>query len=620
MMTESGASNVVPLRRRMPVVRSECVDGPRPCPHTACRYHLFDTVTRAKRERLDAGAEQMVETCALDVADRGVSRLEQVAEILGSTRQLVQMIEARAVARLKARTSRSSLGALREHWEDLDAREESLSPLASIVDSESTYKGGHSEPDRDPDEPIGPSRFADASSTDESDCGFVWRLYDRECREREAKARGEYLEVRGVPVSPTHARVLRFLGDRKSPDGRGATFLEIAEGIGVEGESSMGRSASARNICLPLRELGVIGWDRTSGVRIVDGSLIGAPAPVNAAPHETHSEEPMDLQASIVASVRAKGTATVKELAEGAGLRIDLVRRAVDGLIDAGALRRNEAMRLEIAEPVPVAAPIEQPAAEKADHDRGDRSPRDEIASFVDVEDGRSIDELVERFGWKNTETARARLTKIKKDGAVVNVAGRWYSPARAPVPAAGDALTAGAVPLTVGQAAIFETVRAAVARGQHPGHNELANATGRSGVYDILHSLRAAGMLAWETADARGIGKRFRILRTDYVQTDAKAGAFRRARSMVAAPAAPPAPIVLAPAEAQHLVAESEKMSRAFASRESAAPAPADPTVDGMHALLKKLEGERDEARARVEELGKKIDAVRAFLTAFAA
>lgn len=70
-----------------PATRAECIDGPRPCPHVACRYHLT--------------AE--AHSCALDVADVGPQLLDTVGKLLGVTEERVRQIEAGAIRRLKAR-------------------------------------------------------------------------------------------------------------------------------------------------------------------------------------------------------------------------------------------------------------------------------------------------------------------------------------------------------------------------------------------------------------------------------------------------------------------------------------------------------------------------------------
>jgi hypothetical protein len=89
----------------------------RPCMFLACRYHLSAEVTpygsiRVMAEDLEAEKE----TCALDVADRGVHTLEYVGEILHITRERTRQIEEASYRKV-----RESPGALtrnlREHAE-----------------------------------------------------------------------------------------------------------------------------------------------------------------------------------------------------------------------------------------------------------------------------------------------------------------------------------------------------------------------------------------------------------------------------------------------------------------------------------------------------------------------
>jgi hypothetical protein len=97
--------------RRLPVVRGECADGDRPCPFISCVYHLFLDVspsTGAIKVNFpdlwddDGGIrfDEMPETCALDVAERGGATLDRVARITNLTRERVRQIEAVSLAAL----------------------------------------------------------------------------------------------------------------------------------------------------------------------------------------------------------------------------------------------------------------------------------------------------------------------------------------------------------------------------------------------------------------------------------------------------------------------------------------------------------------------------------------
>jgi hypothetical protein len=87
-----------------PRTRAECINGPRPCPFVSCEHHLYLDVSSNGNLKLnfpDIEPGDLVESCALDVAERGGATLEQVGEIMNLTRERVRQIEVRAFARLQ---------------------------------------------------------------------------------------------------------------------------------------------------------------------------------------------------------------------------------------------------------------------------------------------------------------------------------------------------------------------------------------------------------------------------------------------------------------------------------------------------------------------------------------
>jgi hypothetical protein len=90
-----------------PKTRGQCEGGERPCPFVACKFHLFLDVTPAGGVQVNHPGlelEQLRETCALDVADRGGVTLEEVGELLGITRERVRQMEGAGLTALRSLT------------------------------------------------------------------------------------------------------------------------------------------------------------------------------------------------------------------------------------------------------------------------------------------------------------------------------------------------------------------------------------------------------------------------------------------------------------------------------------------------------------------------------------
>jgi hypothetical protein len=89
-----------------PRTRSECADAPRPCPYVSCKHHLYlDVSARTGAIKLnfpDLEVWEMTETCALDVADRSGTTLEEVGAIMNLTRERIRQVEVKALAKLDA--------------------------------------------------------------------------------------------------------------------------------------------------------------------------------------------------------------------------------------------------------------------------------------------------------------------------------------------------------------------------------------------------------------------------------------------------------------------------------------------------------------------------------------
>jgi hypothetical protein len=90
---------------RKPNTREECQGGQRPCPFVSCKYHLYLDVNpntgSIKINFPHIELWEMPETCALDIADRGGTTLEEVGVIVNLTRERIRQVEALGLEKLK---------------------------------------------------------------------------------------------------------------------------------------------------------------------------------------------------------------------------------------------------------------------------------------------------------------------------------------------------------------------------------------------------------------------------------------------------------------------------------------------------------------------------------------
>mgnify|MGYP001610560209 CR=1 FL=1 len=92
-----------------PKTRGDCLPGgsneQRPCPCASCKYHLsidVDPVSGGVKVNFPGlDADELRETCALDVAARGGVTLDVVGRLLGITRERIRQIENKAALRLR---------------------------------------------------------------------------------------------------------------------------------------------------------------------------------------------------------------------------------------------------------------------------------------------------------------------------------------------------------------------------------------------------------------------------------------------------------------------------------------------------------------------------------------
>ena len=104
------------LQPHRPPNRSICENGVRPCPYVSCRYHLYldvrgDGVLRINFPEREP--EELMASCALDMSEDGPRTLDQVAALMGMSKERARQIEATAFAKLRV-----ALGS--REYDDLD--------------------------------------------------------------------------------------------------------------------------------------------------------------------------------------------------------------------------------------------------------------------------------------------------------------------------------------------------------------------------------------------------------------------------------------------------------------------------------------------------------------------
>ena len=94
----------VDLVSSRPVTRADCRNSKRPCPWIGCRYHLMvDWLSEGKARLIFPflGIQELKDTCALDVADRGGISREEIAQLMNISREMVRKIEESALTKIK---------------------------------------------------------------------------------------------------------------------------------------------------------------------------------------------------------------------------------------------------------------------------------------------------------------------------------------------------------------------------------------------------------------------------------------------------------------------------------------------------------------------------------------
>lgn len=136
-----------------PKTRADCAEGSRPCPFVSCQHHLYlDVSARTGAIKVnfpDLDVWEMSETCALDVADRGGTTLEEVGAIMNLTRERIRQVEVKGLAKLAALRD---MNALRDYVDEGPMGKRRL----PVLDQESTedQDDGEAEVDDDAEEEV----------------------------------------------------------------------------------------------------------------------------------------------------------------------------------------------------------------------------------------------------------------------------------------------------------------------------------------------------------------------------------------------------------------------------------------------------------------------------------
>ena len=136
-----------------PKTRAECLEGERPCPFVSCKHHLnLDVSARTGAIKLnfpDLEVWEMTETCALDVADRGGTTLEEVGAIMNLTRERIRQVEVKGLAKLQAL---KDMNALRDYVDEGPVGKRRLPVLTKNESEDEEEEEATSDDDFDADE------------------------------------------------------------------------------------------------------------------------------------------------------------------------------------------------------------------------------------------------------------------------------------------------------------------------------------------------------------------------------------------------------------------------------------------------------------------------------------
>ncbi len=135
-----------------PETRADCASGARPCPFVSCKHHLYlDVSARTGAIKLnfpDLEVWEMTETCALDIADRGGTTLEEVGAIMNLTRERIRQVEVKGLAKMAAVRD---MNALRDYVDEGPSGKRRLPVLTQDQDEDEDESESDGDEDMDDD-------------------------------------------------------------------------------------------------------------------------------------------------------------------------------------------------------------------------------------------------------------------------------------------------------------------------------------------------------------------------------------------------------------------------------------------------------------------------------------
>jgi len=147
-----------------PTVREDCAQSERPCAFVSCAHHLYlDVSARTGAIKVnfpDLEIWEMLETCALDVADRGGATLEEVGVIMNLTRERIRQVEVTALAKLEAL---KDMSALRDYVDEGPVGKRRLPILAKAAVATEEEEEEEDDDDADREDDFDPDQFASAA-------------------------------------------------------------------------------------------------------------------------------------------------------------------------------------------------------------------------------------------------------------------------------------------------------------------------------------------------------------------------------------------------------------------------------------------------------------------------